>query len=154
MKRKRLRCCRLGVAVALMAVDCKSFTPLFSSMCSTLPYPLHAVWVLKNHEDDADSHIANADKDETSSLPTSVVSMRPVLSPSKSCRVNQMSGTDLAYIGDAVFELFVRSKCVWPSKRTSDLQNRVVSLVRGKSEQEDAVASCTSHMIRSQVRSI
>eukprot|EP00536_Pseudo-nitzschia_multiseries_P000111 jgi/Psemu1/249212/estExt_Genewise1Plus.C_20270 len=55
-----------------------------------------------------------------------------LLSPSSSCRVNQMSGTDLAYIGDAVFELFVRSRHVWPPKRTSDLQNTVVGLVRAE----------------------
>ena len=53
------------------------------------------------------------------------------LSPSSSCRVNQMSGTDLAYIGDVVYELFVRSRHVWPSKRTTDLQNTVVGIVNG-----------------------
>jgi len=43
-----------------------------------------------------------------------------------------MSGTELAYIGDVVYELFVRSRHVWPSKRTSDLQNTVVGLVRAE----------------------
>lgn len=37
-----------------------------------------------------------------------------------------------AYIGDVVFELFIRSRHVWPSKRTADLQNMVVSIVRGR----------------------
>jgi len=54
------------------------------------------------------------------------------LRPHSACRVDQMSSTDLAYIGDAVYELLVRSHCVWPSKRTSDLQLQVVSLVRAK----------------------
>ena len=58
-------------------------------------------------------------------------SLIELLSPISSCRVNQMSGTDLAYIGDSVFELFVRSRHVWPPKRTSDLQNTVVGIVRG-----------------------
>jgi hypothetical protein len=83
-----------------------------------------------------------------------------LLLPSKDCKVDQMSGTDLgtnlphknrdteiawhgsnvvcerflAYIGDVVFELFVRSRKVWPSKRTSDLQDIVVSIVRGRWE--------------------
>lgn len=57
--------------------------------------------------------------------------LNELLSPSKLCNLNQMSGTDLAYIGDVVFELFVRSRYVWPSRRTSDLQNIVVSMVRG-----------------------
>uniref|UniRef100_A0A6T9ZTV0 RNase III domain-containing protein n=1 Tax=Pseudo-nitzschia delicatissima TaxID=44447 RepID=A0A6T9ZTV0_9STRA len=59
-------------------------------------------------------------------------SLLEFLSPMTSCKVNQMSGTDLAYVGDVVFELFVRSRHVWPSKRTSDLQNTVVGLVRAE----------------------
>mmetsp|Transcript_13604 Transcript_13604/g.38284 ORF Transcript_13604/g.38284 Transcript_13604/m.38284 type:complete len:238 (+) Transcript_13604:413-1126(+) len=59
-------------------------------------------------------------------------SLKEFLSPSSSCRANQMSGTELAYVGDAVFELFVRSRHVWPPKRTSDLQNTVVGLVRAE----------------------
>ena len=87
--------------------------------------------------------------------------LNELLTPSKDCKVNRMSGTDLgeyyyfflskfrkksvqpstltarfymllAYIGDVVFELYVRSRHVWPSKRTSDLQNHVVAIVRGK----------------------
>jgi hypothetical protein len=53
------------------------------------------------------------------------------LSPSPDCKVEQMSSTDLAYVGDAVYELSVRSWAVWPPKRTSDLQLQVVELVRG-----------------------
>ena len=60
-------------------------------------------------------------------------SLLEFLSPITSCKVNQMSGTDLAYVGDVVFELFIRSRHVWPSKRTSDLQNTVVGIVRGTS---------------------
>jgi ribonuclease III family protein len=59
-------------------------------------------------------------------------SLIELLSPSSSCRVNQMSGTDLAYIGDVVYEMFIRSRHVWPSKRTSDLQHLVVGLVRAE----------------------
>mmetsp|Transcript_5068 Transcript_5068/g.14213 ORF Transcript_5068/g.14213 Transcript_5068/m.14213 type:complete len:133 (-) Transcript_5068:317-715(-) len=47
-----------------------------------------------------------------------------------------MSSTDLAYIGDVVYELFVRSKFVWPSRRTKDLQTAVVSLVRAEFQAE------------------
>ena len=55
-----------------------------------------------------------------------------LLVPSMACNVNQMSGTELAYIGDVVFELYIRSKYIWPQKRTSDLQQKVVAIVRGK----------------------
>lgn len=76
----------------------------------------------------------NGDDDDAKSL-------LEFLSPITSCKVNQMSGTDLAYVGDVVFELFVRSRHVWPSKRTSDLQNTVVGLVRGTSCHSDTFIS-------------
>jgi hypothetical protein len=57
--------------------------------------------------------------------------LQELLLPSASCDVGQMSTTDLAYIGDVVYELFIRSRTVWPPKRTSDLQLQVVALVRG-----------------------
>jgi 23S rRNA maturation mini-RNase III len=43
-----------------------------------------------------------------------------------------MSPTSLAYIGDSVFELFARSRYVFPSRRTTDLQKIVVEKVRGE----------------------
>jgi hypothetical protein len=76
--------------------------------------------------------LKNGDDESISDgLPADTKSIMDFLSPMSSCSVNRMSGTDLAYIGDVVFELFVRSRHVWPSKRTSDLQNTVVSVVRG-----------------------
>jgi hypothetical protein len=54
-----------------------------------------------------------------------------LLSPASDCKAAQMSSTDLAYIGDAVYELTVRAWAVWPPKRTSDLQIQVVKVVRG-----------------------
>ena len=77
--------------------------------------------------------MANAIRSSKNDNDGETKSLLELLSPIASCSVNQMSGTDLAYIGDVVFELFVRSRHVWPSKRTSDLQNTVVGLVRGTS---------------------
>jgi hypothetical protein len=54
------------------------------------------------------------------------------LRPSVNCNVDQMSATDLAYIGDVVFELYIRSRTVWPPKRTADVQLQAVALVRGR----------------------
>ncbi|KAL3939090.1 MAG: hypothetical protein SGBAC_006135, partial [Bacillariaceae sp.] len=59
-------------------------------------------------------------------------SLPELLVPNNTCKVDQMSGTDLAYIGDAVFELFIRSRHVWPSRRTSELQTTVVAVVRAE----------------------
>ena len=53
------------------------------------------------------------------------------LIPAQDCEARRMSSTDLAYIGDCVYELFIRSQFVWPSRRTKDLQKQVVALVRG-----------------------
>lgn len=58
-------------------------------------------------------------------------SLLNLLSPPPPCDVDRMSSTDLAYVGDVVYELLVRSKKVWPPKRTSHLQSQVVGLVRG-----------------------
>ena len=60
-----------------------------------------------------------------------IMSLDQLLSPVSSCDVSQMGPTTWAYVGDVVFELFVRSQMVWPSRRTSELQEQVVSLVRG-----------------------
>jgi hypothetical protein len=61
-----------------------------------------------------------------------IASLMQLFQPSLDVKVDQMSSTDLAYIGDAVYELLVRSKIVWPSKKTSNLQTTVVGLVRGE----------------------
>jgi hypothetical protein len=55
-----------------------------------------------------------------------------LLRPSAQCDPTQLSGTHLAYIGDCVYELFVRSKVVWPPKTTTALQARAVGLVNGR----------------------
>jgi len=59
-------------------------------------------------------------------------SLSELISPNPKCVPKQMSPTSLAYIGDGVFELFARSRYVWPSRRTTDLQKLVVAKVRGE----------------------
>jgi 23S rRNA maturation mini-RNase III len=66
---------------------------------------------------------------------TTVASLPPIfcnLRPNGSCDADRMSGTDLAYMGDVVYELFVRSRTVWPPQRTADRQDTAVALVRGR----------------------
>jgi hypothetical protein len=55
-----------------------------------------------------------------------------LMSPVASAKPDQMSASSLAYLGDVVFELFIRSRYVWPSRRMSNLQDKVVTVVRGK----------------------
>jgi len=61
-------------------------------------------------------------------------SLEDLLSPNAKCTPTQMSPTSLAYIGDSVFELFVRSRYVWPTRRTTDLQHLVVGRVRAETQ--------------------
>lgn len=56
------------------------------------------------------------------------------MSPDESAKPDQMSTSSLAYLGDVVFELFVRSRYVWPNRRMADIQNKVVSIVRAESQ--------------------
>ena len=55
-----------------------------------------------------------------------------LMSPIPSVKPDQMSASTLAYLGDVVFELFIRSRYCWPERRMSELQNKVVSVVRGE----------------------
>lgn len=84
--------------------------------------------VAQDEEEESDSDITSTNPKRKS--------LSELLLPIDTCKVNQMSGTDLAYIGDVVFELFVRSRHVWPSKRTSDLQNTVVAIVRAEHQSQ------------------
>ena len=55
-----------------------------------------------------------------------------LMSPVSSSQPDQMSAAALAYLGDVVFELFIRSRYVWPQRRMPQLQNTVVALVNGE----------------------
>ncbi len=55
-----------------------------------------------------------------------------LMSPVSSAQPDQMSASSLAYLGDVVFELFIRSRYVWPQRKMPVLQNTVVGLVNGE----------------------
>lgn len=57
-----------------------------------------------------------------------------ILSPSSDRKTDRIGTTQLAFIGDIVFELFVRCRYVWPARRTTDLQSIVVNTVRAESQ--------------------
>ncbi|MBF2019996.1 MAG: Mini-ribonuclease 3 [Hydrococcus sp. C42_A2020_068] len=48
--------------------------------------------------------------------------------------IGQLSPASLAYIGDAVYELYVRTRYLLPPKRLSDYHDRVVAQVRAESQ--------------------
>lgn len=76
-----------------------------------------------------------------SSLPS--LFLRPtVLSPTE---VRMLAPAALAYIGDAVYELFVRRSCLLPPTRLRTYHQQVVSYVRAES-QANIVRSWHDHL--------
>lgn len=49
-------------------------------------------------------------------------------------QINQLSPTALAYLGDAVYELYIRSYYLLPPKRVNSYHDRVVANVRAESQ--------------------
>ncbi|MBE9116346.1 Mini-ribonuclease 3 [Lusitaniella coriacea LEGE 07157] len=56
------------------------------------------------------------------------------LAASVLAQVEQLSPTALAYLGDAVYELYVRTHYLLPPRRISDYHGRVVAQVRAESQ--------------------
>ncbi len=48
--------------------------------------------------------------------------------------IERLSPIALAYVGDAVFELYVRTRFLMPPKRMADYHDRVVTQVRAESQ--------------------
>lgn len=90
----------------------------------------HGVISIKSLQQSTKDDVSNENIQtvEVSSFST----LSKLLHPPINYRIEQMSTTDLAYIGDVVYELFIRCRTVWPPKRTSDLQNQVVTIVRAE----------------------
>ena len=51
-----------------------------------------------------------------------------------SSKIERLSPIALAYIGDAVFELYVRTRFLMPPKRMADYHSQVVTQVRAESQ--------------------
>jgi ribonuclease III family protein len=49
-------------------------------------------------------------------------------------QIQQLSPASLAYLGDAVYELYIRTRHLLPPKRISDYHHQVVSQVRAESQ--------------------
>jgi len=61
--------------------------------------------------------------------------LRPQIPPMKSNEISQLSPLTLAYIGDVVYELFIRSRYIYPpQKNMSETQHVVVNNVRAETQ--------------------
>ncbi|HIK30241.1 MAG TPA: ribonuclease III [Oscillatoriales cyanobacterium M59_W2019_021] len=52
-------------------------------------------------------------------------------------QVQQLPPAAIAYLGDAVYELYVRSRCLLPPQRLQAYHDRVVARVRAEGQAED-----------------
>ncbi len=59
--------------------------------------------------------------------------------------IQSMSPVALAYVGDAVFELYVRMKLLWPPKRIQQFHQQVVSRVKAE-QQADYLTQLLPHL--------
>ena len=55
-------------------------------------------------------------------------------SEASEAQLGQLSPASLAYVGDAVYEIYVRTHYLLPPRRMSDYHNRVVAKVRAESQ--------------------
>jgi ribonuclease-3 family protein len=60
-------------------------------------------------------------------------------------KIQQISPASLAYLGDAVYELYIRTYYLLPPKRVSDYHQQVVAQVRAES-QANTLRSLTPHL--------
>ena len=104
----------------------------------------------RDHDNDDNAEDASVGVGDSVGVGTSVPpSLIELLMPNSKCNPTQMSPTSLAYIGDSVFELFVRSRYVWPSRRTTDLQKIVVGRVRGRRYNFMMIMFCALYLLHS-----
>lgn len=60
-------------------------------------------------------------------------------------KIQQLSPLALAYLGDAVYELYIRSRYLLPPKRSQDYHNQVVAQVRAETQAKH-LRSLTPHL--------
>jgi len=139
--RKNLLFGFLGKSQVESAQISMTYLTLSFAIGALLSFPLSSAWtnVISTrpqiHQTRLSTSILNSsDNDEVVEINEEVParSLSDLLLPNAKCTPTQMSPTSLAYIGDSVFELFVRSRYVWPTRRTTDLQKLVVGRVRGQ----------------------
>lgn len=62
------------------------------------------------------------------------VRLRQLNTVAEPAKINQVSPASLAYLGDAVYELYIRTCYLMPPLRLSDYHNQVVAQVRAESQ--------------------
>lgn len=76
---------------------------------------------------------------------TEAILKQPLASSYSELKLREVSPVALAYIGDAVFELYVRSRLLLPAKRIRDYHQQVVANVKAE-QQSVYVDRLTEHL--------
>ena len=82
---------------------------------------------------------------ETADPGSGLIQSLPTAVPITMAQLQQISPTALAYLGDAVYELYVRSRYLLPPKRSQTYHRLVVAQVRAET-QADHLRSLTPHL--------
>jgi len=100
---------------------------------------------------DSDSSIS-----ASKATPQNLIVLMKLLQPrfKRSHNADKLSPISWAYIGDVIFELFIRVRYVYPDVRTSDLQKLVTGTVNADSQSEMLVAMLASSFLTAQEQSI
>jgi len=77
-----------------------------------------------------------------------------LLQPRSDFDVDQIGPAQLAFVGDIVYELYVRCRYVWPARRTADLQTTVVGIVRAETQSKLLASMMKSFPFTGKERSI
>jgi len=70
----------------------------------------------------------------TNTTSTTMSKMSILTHPPSECNPDELHANTLAYIGDGVYELFIRNLYIWPRKRMMDTQLLVVGVVRAETQ--------------------
>ena len=69
----------------------------------------------------------------------------PLTEVCSATQIQQLSPLALAYLGDAVYELYIRSRYLLPPKKSQDYHNQVVAQVRAETQAQH-LRSLTPHL--------
>ncbi len=83
-------------------------------------------------------NVPNLNQDQINSIDTppgvEITALADLIAVIGIDQLQQLSPVALAYIGDAVYELFVRTKLLLPPKRIADYHSQVVAQVRAEAQ--------------------
>lgn len=85
-------------------------------------------------EEEAKNKVDETVVQDSSDIPALLVKMTQPPQTISQAQVQQISSSALAYLGDAIYELYVRMFFLWPQQRTEIYHRLVVAQVRAETQ--------------------